>query len=43
MIHDEKLFGGTLRAGLFAASHARRMGFRLQSLAVAVSLNDWSV
>jgi hypothetical protein len=43
MIRDKKFLGGTLRAGLFAASHARRMGFPLLSLAVAVSLNHWCV
>lgn len=42
MIHDEKLFGGTLWAGLFA-SIPRGAGFPLLSLAVAVSINNWCV
>lgn len=39
MIQAKKLFGGTLRAGLFAAI-PRGAEFPLLSLAVAVSINN---
>lgn len=42
MIQAKKLFGGTLRAGLFAAI-PRGAEFPLLSLAVAVSINNWCV